>query len=77
MLALTGGDAVHVGERASTVAGKIPPAWQVRPDAVERTASGERITRIYDDGSRLFVLVIDRPSGEPDARVVAIYLQPR
>jgi hypothetical protein len=74
ILILSTGVELRVGERASSVHNKIDPDWQVGPDAVERTRTGERVIRRYDDGATPFTLVFE-PDAEEDARLGGIYVR--
>ena len=73
LLLLSNGAQIQVGQRVSDVSGHISTAWQVGAEAIERTTHGERVTRLYDDGARRFLLVIE---GSEDGveQVGAIYL---
>ncbi len=68
------GSEVRVGERESSIRAKLKAAWQVGTDALERTVGGHRLTRVYDDGIRRFLLVFDPPAERSELRVSAIYL---
>lgn len=74
MLLLSTGDAVRVGQPASAVSSSIKAAWQIGPDAIERTEQGQRIIRRYDDGATQFAVVLESVE-DSDDRVVAIYLR--
>jgi hypothetical protein len=75
MLVLRGGTRLDVGERAADAAGKVN-GWQVGADTIEHSATGDRVTRSYDDGNERFLLVIE-PGGGSEPQVAAIYLQSR
>jgi hypothetical protein len=75
MLLLSNGTQLHIGERASTIAAKLPTAWQSGSDALERGANGPRVTRSYDDGRTQFTLVFESPEDGAEQRVAAIYLR--
>jgi hypothetical protein len=74
MLLLSSGAQLRVGERASTIATKINAGWQVGIDALERSATGDRVTRSYDDGGTQFTLVFEPLEGA-ELRLAAIFLQ--
>jgi hypothetical protein len=71
---LGNGIEVRVGERESSIGAKVKAAWQVGADALERTAGGHRLTRVYDDGLRRFLLVFDPAKEQAELRVSAIYV---
>jgi hypothetical protein len=75
LILLNDGTALHVGDRESIISTKLTRAWQTGVDALERTATGNRITRAYDDGVRQFLLVFDPPAEATELRLTAIYLR--
>jgi len=74
MVLLGDGTELRVGEREASIAAKVKQAWQTGVEALERTATGNRITRTYDDGIRQFLLVFDPPAETEELRLSAIYL---
>jgi len=74
LILLNDGTELRVGEREATIAAKLTRAWQTGVDALERTTTGNRITRAYDDGFRRFLLVFDPPQDATELRLSAIYL---
>lgn len=75
LLLLSNGAQLHVGETASAITEKVNAAWRRGADALERTATGDRVTRAYDDGARQFLLVFEPPDGLAEPSVSAIYLK--
>ena len=74
LILLKDGTELRVGERESSISPKLTRAWQTGGEALERTASGNRVTRTYDDGFRKFLLVFDPPDDATELRLSAIYL---
>ena len=74
VILLNDGTELRVGERESSISAKLTRAWQTGVDALERTTTGNRITRAYDDGFRRFLLVFDPPQEAAELRLSAIYL---
>ena len=75
LLLLSNGTRLQVGQTASEITARVGAAWQVGTDALERTAGGDRVTRVYDDGVRRFLLVFEPGGRSGEDRVAAIYLQ--
>jgi hypothetical protein len=75
MLLLSDGVAIRVGERLDSVAARLANASEIRPEVVEPSPAGQRVTRFYEYGAARFVLVLEpfEPNGEQ--RVAAIYIQ--
>jgi hypothetical protein len=47
---------------------------EVAPPAIDRTPSGDRVTRFYAEGGQRFAVVLEALAGDGLARVAAIYL---
>jgi hypothetical protein len=47
---------------------------EVAPPTIDRTPSGDRVTRFYADGGQRFAVVLEPLAGDGQARVAAIYL---
>ena len=43
--------------------------------SIDRTPTGERVTRFYEQGGTRFVVVLEPFAGDGQVRVAAIYLQ--
>jgi hypothetical protein len=71
---LSTGAELRAGEAESVVARKVPAALRVGEDLFERVADGERMTRVYDDGVRRFMVVFDPLARTAERRIVALYL---
>jgi hypothetical protein len=70
---LADGSELRVGDPAAAVSARLGADSEVAPPAIERTTSGERITRFYAQNGQRFVVVLE-PLGDGQARVGAIYL---
>ena len=70
---LANGSEVHVGSSAAELSRELPALTEVVPPAIERTASGERVTRFYVDAGVRFAVVL-APAGDGQLRIAAIYL---
>ena len=70
---LADGAELRVGDTAAVVSARLGADSEVAPPAIERTASGERMTRFYAQNGQRFVVVLE-PLGDGQARVGAIYL---
>lgn len=68
------GSALRVGDPASAVSAHVGIDAEVAAPAVDRTASGERMTRFFAHDGQRFVVVLQPITGE--VRVAAIYLAP-
>lgn len=74
VLLLADGAELHVGDTAAEVSAKLGAQGEVSPAAVDRTSSGERVTRFYAVGGQRFAVVFEPLAGDGQARVAAIYL---
>jgi hypothetical protein len=66
------GSALRVGDPASAVSAHVGIDAEVAPPAIDRTPSGERMTRFFAQDGQRFVVVLEPITGE--VRVAAIYL---
>jgi len=74
VLLLGDGSELRVGDTAAELSKRLGPAAEVAPRAVDRTASGERVTRFYVHGGQRFAVVLEPLAGDGQVRVAAIYL---
>ena len=74
MLLLGEGREVRVGDRAARVAAILGSAVQVVSESLDRRGARERLTRLYADFSRQFIVVFERPDATVELSVAAIYL---
>ena len=70
-LVFTDGKEVRVGESLSDVVSRIGRGVGI--PSVERAPNGERVTRAYEYGGRLFQLVFEPFARDEEPRLVAIY----
>ena len=75
VLLLPGGAEVRVGDTAAAVASRLGREAEVALPSVDRTSTGERVTRFYERGGTRFVVVLEPFAGDGQIRVAAIYLQ--
>jgi hypothetical protein len=71
LLVFADGKEVRVGETLSSVVERIGRGVGI--PAVERAPNGERVTRAYEYGGRLFQLVFEPFARDEEPRLVAIY----
>ena len=74
MLHLGSGREIRVGDGASDVSARFGEAVQVISESLERTAAGERVTRVYEDVGVQFILVFQPVGQNGEPQVAAIYL---
>ena len=75
MLHLTNGREVRLGDRISEVTALLGAASRAAVESLERTASHEDITRVYEYAGRKIVLVFEALERNVEPRVAAIYLR--
>ena len=68
------GSTLRVGDPASAVSAHVGIEAEVAPPALDRTTSGERMTRFFAQDGQRFVVVLKPITG--DVRVAALYLAP-
>jgi hypothetical protein len=71
LLVFSDGKEVRIGETLSAVVERLGRGVGV--PAVERAPNGERVTRAYEYGGRLFQLVFEPFARDEEPRLVAIY----
>jgi len=74
VLLLSDGSELRVGDAAAEVLKRLGPDVEAAPPAIERTTSGERVTRFYMEGGQRFAVVLEPLVGDGQARVAGIYL---
>ena len=74
VLVLSEGTALRVGDTAAELSARMGPGAEVAPPAIDRTPSGNRVTRFYAQGGQRFAVVLEALAGDGLARVAAIYL---
>ena len=53
---------------------RIGAGADIAPPTIDRTPSGDRVTRFYAQGGQRFAVVLEALAGDGQARVAAIYL---
>jgi hypothetical protein len=74
VLLLSGGFAVRVGDTATELSARLGPDAEVAPPTIDRTSSGERVTRFYAQNGQRFAIVLQPLAVGGMVRVAAIYL---
>ena len=74
VLLLSEGTALRVGDTAAELSARMGAGAEVAPPAIDRTPSGDRVTRFYAEGGQRFAVVLEALAGDGLARVAAIYL---
>ena len=74
LLLFADGAELHVGDTAAEVSKKLAGQSEVAPAAIDRTTSGERVTRFYAANGQRFVVVLEPLAGDGQVRVTAISL---
>ena len=75
VLLLPNGVEVRVGDVGAQVASRLGREAEVASPSVDRTPTGERVTRFYEQSGTRFVVVLEPFAGDGQVRVAAIYLQ--
>ena len=74
---LPGGAQVHVGDSIADLMSRLGKTREVAPAALERAASGERVTRFYEIDGRRFAVVSAPQAGDEQVRIVALFTIPQ
>jgi hypothetical protein len=74
VLLLPDGFEVRVGDTAAELSPRLGPDAEVALPAIDRTSSGERVTRFYAQNGQRFAVVLQPLAGDGVPRVAAIYL---
>ena len=72
LIVFADGSTLRVGDPASAVLAHVGIDAEVAPPAIDRTPSGERMSRFFAQDGQRFVVVLQPITGE--VRVAAIYL---
>ena len=75
MLLLPNGVELRVGDPAAEVVSRLGRQAEVAAPSIDRSASGERVTRFYEQGGTRFVVVLEPFADDAQVRVAAIYVQ--
>jgi hypothetical protein len=74
VLLLGDGSQLRVGDSAAELSTRLGPQAEVAPPAIDRTSSGQRVTRFYVQGGQRFAIVLEPFAGDGQVRIAAIYL---
>lgn len=74
VLLLADGSELRVGDAAADLSARLRSVAEVAPATIDRTPSGERVTRFYGQNGQRFAVVLQPLSGDGQVRVAAIYL---
>jgi hypothetical protein len=74
VLLLPDGFELRVGDTAAELSARLDADAEVAPPTIDRTSSGERVTRFYARNGQRFAVVLQPLAGDGVARVAAIYL---
>jgi hypothetical protein len=74
VLPLPNGGELHVGDAAVELSRRLPRDAEVAPPAIDRTPSGERVTKFYVQAGLRFAVVLAPLAGDPQLRIAAIYV---
>jgi hypothetical protein len=74
VLLLADGAELRVGDTAEVVAARLRPDAEVAPATIDRTPSGDRVTRFYAQNGQRFAVVLQPLADDGHVRVAAIYV---
>jgi hypothetical protein len=74
VVVLSDGSELRVGDTAADVSARLGADLEVAPRTIDRTTSGERVTRFYAQNGQRFAVVLQPLAGAGEVRVSAIYL---
>lgn len=74
VLLLADGAELHVGDTADVVEARLRRDAEVAPATIDRTPSGDRVTRFYAKNGQRFAVVMQPLAGDGQVRVAAIYV---
>jgi len=74
VLLLSDGAELRVGDTAAELSARLGAGAEVAPPAIDRTPSGDRVTRFYAHNGQRFAVVLGPFAGDGQVRVAAIYL---
>jgi hypothetical protein len=75
VLLLPNGVELRVGDLAAEVASRLGRQAEVAVPSIDRSPTGERVTRFYEQGGTRFVVVLEPFAGDAEVRVAALYVQ--
>jgi hypothetical protein len=68
------GAELRVGDSVAELSTRLGPEAEVAPPVIDRTSSGQRVTRFYVQGGQRFAIVLEPLAGDGPIRIAAIYL---
>jgi hypothetical protein len=74
VLLLSDGAQLRVGDTAAELSARLGTDAEVAPPTIDRTPSGNRVTRFYAKNGQRFAVVLEPLAGDGQVRVAAIYL---
>ena len=74
VLLLPNGVEVRVGDADAQLASRLGREAEVASPSIDRTPTGERVTRFYEQSGTRFVVVLEPFAGDGQIRVAGIYL---
>ena len=74
VLLLSNGAELRVGDTAAELATRLGGGAEVAPPTIDRTPSGNRVTRFYAQSGQRFTVVLELRAGDAQVRITAIYL---
>ena len=74
VLLLADGAELHVGDTAEVMNARLRPDAEVAPATIDRTPTGDRVTRFYAQNGQRFAVVLQPLADDGHVRVAAIYV---
>lgn len=74
---LIDGAELHIGDTASDLASRLGKDREVAAPTIERTTSGERVTRFYEVDGHRFAVVLAPQAGDEQVRIAALFTIPQ
>jgi len=71
---LADGAELRVGDTAADVTKQLGPGAEAAPPTIDRTPTGDRVTRFYARNGQRFAVVLQPLAGDAEVRVAAIYV---
>ena len=74
---LSDGAQLHVGDSVADLMTRVGKSREAAQSGIERTSSGERVTRFYEVDGRRFAVVLAPQAGDEQVRIVALFTIPQ
>jgi len=74
VLLLADGAELHVGDTLEVMTARLGPGAEVAPATIDRTPTGDRVTRFYAQNGQRFAVVLQPFADDDHVRVAAIYV---